>query len=430
MDPGYVIGALALGVLLHVLLLMLSQRWNGFAILTACFLVVAPLSLANLLPGLIAFKLARVYLTMLTVFAGVLIVRRLHPGPACLAMGSFIGMYVLAGIWSDYPIRAAYERIPLIFAFSAGVLFSLSLQHSWDLTRSLRILALAVALNAALYFAYLAVDPSGLIRLSPWGMNANTLGLTAAQMFLIALAVGIYDPVRRWRTFGFVLSSLSAVLLLASGSRGATGSAMIGLVILMLPLVRRPGRFITWTVLGGAVLLIAMTQFQTAVDRFQDIDFHNREGVWNKAMGYVQDSPIFGQGWVYAFTADGSMSPTNLHSAYLNILAETGLLGAVYFTIAVAATCVVGLKVRAQATRLGTHVGAVHFALAVFLALLGHAAIETAVLLGTTVQTIMLGLSVGLSDQVRLWLRQDGALISQVHFSSTPSVNAGAWGAA
>lgn len=124
---------------------------------------------------------------------------------------------------------------------------------------------------------------------------------------------------------------LGVGLLIASGfDRGLRRAAMVLLVA---------------TAVGGGAILHASGHFERAVS-FSDIGRIDREYMWKAAIGMIRDRPVLGHG-LNTFMANylryrvgGEAQPRYAHNCYLQVAAETGLVGLVTFLALLALLCV------------------------------------------------------------------------------------------
>src|SRR5690242_3330007 len=101
-----VLAAVAFGaVMLHVIWVLLSNRYPSIYVLAAAFMLLSPFSLSPLISGVGAFKLGRIYVTILMAISAFVFLRRTGLGPATKLFLFFIVYFFLGVIWSDHPLQ-------------------------------------------------------------------------------------------------------------------------------------------------------------------------------------------------------------------------------------------------------------------------------------------------------------------------------------
>jgi len=176
--------------------------------------------------------------------------------------------------------------------------------------------------------------------------------------------------------------------------------AMIGVFILVLPYLRRP-------ILLASILLVAFVIVSAAVsftesnivERFSNSTFENRYEKWGLALGHFRESPIFGVGWVTTEASDVG-GTANMHSIYLQILAETGIIGAIVFVFLIGLISLRFVRAIAQYRRDPFVSDAAYLAAALFVAALAHGVIEASAIVGTSVIGVLFPFSVSFLDRL------------------------------
>lgn len=386
---------------------LLSRRLNALYLVAATFTFMAPVSTASLLEHMALFKYGRVYLSVLIVLLGVLVLRLYRFGPASIAFIAFIGLYFSGALWSQAPLAAILHKGLFGAVFVSGVIIANGTRNIRDLHVGLRILACGGAAFGTFILLELVRNPeaiSGVGRLFAFGINPNRIGHTSAPILIVACSVALYDPAKFWRLFGYGLMGVLALVILYTGSRGAVGMAVIGSAVVAVPLVKRPGLFITSAAFVSVIAYIGLGLIADhARTRLGHVPEHLREDVWGMAMTYFREAPVFGQGWVHSqgILPQGAIPSTqNLHSIYFQVLAEIGFVGFFFFLLAM---LFVGLKL------LGSWRYAIQFPSAkpyaylmvgFFAAIFAHGFVESATFVGTTVNAVLLGWTIGMIDRL------------------------------
>lgn len=404
-DIIILLGAVIVGLVAHMGLILLWRKLNPLFLIAAAFSVLAPLSAGKDFPLVGETKLARVYCTVLMALVGVLIMRVFRPRGAGLAFTLFVGYYVLAGLYSDLPLAALQFKGLYALVVVAGISLAYSIRDLADLRNGLRILLCAAVVFALVLLAEIVKNPyvlSAVGRLTPWGVNPNRVGHEVGAMLLVAAAVALYDPSKVWKILGYALGGFFAIVVLSTGSRGSAGMVAVGGLIIGLPAVRRPGLLIATVVAGALTFYLALPLVSPeTTERLTDTNLSDRQALWNTALRDLQDSPLIGQGWVYSSELREGGSTANRHSTYMNILAETGLLGMAFFMIALAFIGLRGLRMfltlRAERT---TESRYAYFALALAAAVLAHCFVESSTIVGSSINALFLPFSFGLFDRL------------------------------
>ncbi len=175
------------------------------------------------------------------------------------------------------------------------------------------------------------------------GMHANELGLMANMMFAVLLytAMGMEKDSRRLLLFA--AAGLAAMTAALTFSRGA----FLGLLVVTAFFLVTRRRF-TQLGLGLVVLLVVafllpeafIERATTGLERRDvgTITAGRLDDIWRHLWPWVWDSPLIGHGlgstmWAPA-NLSGAMLPVgHPHSAYLGLLLDLGLVGAVIVTI-------------------------------------------------------------------------------------------------
>jgi hypothetical protein len=412
-DPLLLIGVVLAAVLGHVVLLVAARWVNVVFLVCAAFLVASPLSVAtDFGQATELIKWGRVYLSLLMIVAYVAAYRTFRLGPAGLAFLVFLGFYTVAGVWSSSPLAAIAFKGLYGIVVVGGVLMASSIRDFSELRTNLRILLLAAAFYGLIVLAGLAREPGALLsgRLQIWGWNTNRLGHDAAAMIAISFFVGLYDTSRTWKIAGLAMAGFFGVIVLGTGSRAAAGMTLLCSAVMAAPMFRRPVLLSIVILLGGLLLnFVSDMVAKEATQRLGDMSFSNRWSVWNSALDTFHDNMIIGAGWVADTTRRAGGATANLHSIYIQILAETGLVGAALF-LAMLVICGMRALVLLNIIRKvpGTAPYA-FFAFALAGATLAHGAAESSTLQGTNLNGLLLPFAVGLLDRLPQMIREAGA---------------------
>lgn len=368
----------------------------------AAFLFVATLSGAPGFEFFVVLKYLRPALLVATIVSLILARGWIEFGPTALGMAVFVVFYWIAGLWSPYPVAATLYKGNFLASVLAGFLLAQSIGRGISLESSLRILLFGAGSLVLTAIALLAQGQVAYVhnRLTVFDMNPNRMAEAAAWAGLIAACFLSLRPAGHWRTLGWAIFVVAILVVIMTGSRTAFGAAAIGVTVVWLwhsrdifTLIGRIGLCVAGLVVAGG-----MVELMT-LDRFRSFDLTNREWIWNHALEQFFAAPIAGQGWwtVPGTGPLGVASTGNLHSIYLQILAETGIMGAILFVIGCLCVAWGVLQPRIIGGTEGRSCIAVGIGL--FAAVLAYGFTESAPLTGATGATFLFGLGVGLIDR-------------------------------
>jgi len=410
MTTGLIIACIAIAA--HVLLVLFSKRVSPLAVLGAIYLGVAPFSTAGGLAFVEILKYVRIYSVTLLFVLAIFMFRLVRFRSTVLFLLGYLLFSLLATAWSDNPSQAFLFKTQPLITIMAGVFLAISADSPDKVRHIIRILLFGVLIYAILIWIELVANPYALGfkgRLTAFGINANRIGQSAAPCLIMTAFVALYDQVKKWRMFAYVLSAMLLVIVISSGSRGAVGEALVGLLVLGIPLVRRPiflcGVFIAIAMAGMVLESFVIDQ---AADRLTNTELSqtNRLKPWSEAWDHFIDAPIYGQGWVFKTYKRAKGSRSNMHSIYLQALAETGLIG---FFLLINVGLFSGFRYlwmyfnNQRATGGDT---IVYFGASITAAVLAHGVIEYGTITGTAINAILFGFGVGLIDCLRQWSAQ------------------------
>ncbi len=148
----------------------------------------------------------------------------------------------------------------------------------------------------------------------------------------------------RYRLLLALLFFLAIWSLAVTFSREAWSTVFLGIMFFVLLLVfpKRPRRlFFVFGILLISLALCALLGFILTSDRndpsFRYDTIFWRLHIWKDTFRMIEDSPVFGHGintfmqMFEAYRTDAGGSPTYAHNSYLQLMAETGIIGLVSF---------------------------------------------------------------------------------------------------
>jgi O-antigen ligase len=167
--------------------------------------------------------------------------------------------------------------------------------------------------------------------------NANgalfTLGVAAACVVAI---VANKEPVRR-------VAGILAVLLLglAVFSLSKTAAVLAVGILVIAIVAHRLGRWVvlvgTFVVMAAVALTVVLALTNGNLPLLSDELSERRTALWREAMAITADEPVFGVGpGIFAQTSPTALADADArwaHSAYLQVGAETGAIGAVLLAL-------------------------------------------------------------------------------------------------
>ncbi len=367
------------------------------ALLAAAFLVVAPLSLAAQLEAAPQLKIVRIGLcaagTLLAIASGAL-----RPaGAASAAVAVFAVFYVAAAAWSRFPLAGVAYKSIFLSAIFFGLALGASVAARRSLRRTMRLLGLVAALAAGLVLYQYRSNPTEVTRLGRlayFGMNANAVGMTAAGYLFLTVFLFLHER-GAWGGAGILGSAVLLAVILATGSRAAFAMALLGLTIQLMPWIPFPRRVVP-PIAAVAVLLALFSGWieAVAIERFTDFERNTREGMWKAGVRLFLQEPVLGHGWI-----SSGRSTANLQNAYLQVLAETGVVGGVLLLLA--AGHVVRTVVRRKRTLAARDRSVYYLATGIIAGLALHAIAESSLLHGSTVNTFLFAFALGMLESLQ-----------------------------
>lgn len=205
------------------------------------------------------------------------------------------------------------------------------------------------------------------------GLFYNRLRLAhvgVVALGLLGLVAFRGDAPRRPRVFAAVGAALLTAAVVLTYARTAMLGLVVGVAAVLLVRAGRRSRALVWVALTGALAGGTFLLTEYGRRRFADLlpDLELRRAMFECAVGMFEDHPVLGVGHgVYRLAVDAYARPplagvhlTSPHNQWLQVLAETGLVGALGFTVAWGAALVAAVRaarrtraVREEAVLLG-----------------------------------------------------------------------------
>lgn len=391
-------------------------------LLAGAFMLLSPLSMATDLAASGPAKYVRLGTAGLLVAFGAVARPGVRLGAASTALLAFVAFYVAASLWSQEVVWALFYKGMFAVSVLGGVLLGLSPRNEEQLKSGLRFLSIIAGFAGFLTFAQYLKNPvvAETARFTVFGLNANTVGMTAAALLLFCFFLALQERSAAWKWFSWTNVAILGIVIIATGSRGALGMAVIGCAFFASPLVRRPAALLlTCMLLTGIFYVVVTTLDFYSVDRLADWNSENRDGIWRAALRHFAASPVIGQGWLFT----SRHATANYSSIYLQTLAESGICGGILLL-----TSVVLIGGGARQMQSALRNTAFHtrwygyFAIGLVASVLAHGIVESGTFLGSTLNSLLLGFGVGLIDRLpELTSAEIPLRRLPPHCSSTPS---------
>jgi len=264
-----------------------------------------------------------------------------------LVFGGLVAYAVLSMLWTPSLIYVE-TKLPYFAFLSFWALTACALIVAGDPVRYRRffrvMLLFSLWIAVESFLSFLRALHSGTTLSFVLALSSNYLGLgrVIGPGLLVVLAYALYITRVLWARLALGLVSLCYLgLLLVIGGRTPFAAAMLGVVVLLVPLIRLGGgpRRVLWqagiaAALLCAVLLLALTSHRMSISmpytlaRFGALQGNPRYQAYVDTMQYVDQGPFFGQGiasWpVVLGLGDARMYP---HNVFLEVWFELGAFG-------------------------------------------------------------------------------------------------------
>lgn len=378
---------------------------NKIYFLAAAFLIVAPLSISGTASE--GIKYARLGLTVAMVGFGLFVYKAESFGSSTKAFLFFCTLFTIAGVWSDNVFWALFNKSMFLMSVGGGVYMAFTTKTQSELHGGIKLLALTGTIAGFFLFITYLMNPEDNTagdRIAVGGMNANTIGASAAPMFIFSFFLGLWQTGFKWRALCFSSSILLAIVILGSGSRGAVLMAIVGTLIATKPFLQKRASMVIMScaIPLGILQIVAVTAGFDIASKIPGLDRiteggnkeNTREGMWKYAYKKYETAPVFGIGWLHF--GNGS---ANCHNLYLQVLTETGIIGAAIFLSAL-----VQILLRTRDVKYELYGSSQPELLALPFGLLAsigvHGMVEASALFGTTALPLLLGYSIALIDRL------------------------------
>jgi O-antigen ligase len=284
------------------------------------------------------------------------VVRPLMRDPFLWAL---VGIAATSFIWSDFPNVSQKSGVLLL----QTTLFGLYFASRFSMKEQLRILAWALGIASVFSLLYslalpgAAIDSGGLWRgpLVHKNLFARLMVISGLSLLLVALNSRRYRYVI-WTVFG-----ITVTLILLSKSKTAL-VVFIALVILV-PIYRMLQRSDSLAIPFFSIMILVGTSvatwFVTNWEPFlysmgKDPTLSGRTDIWGAVIDKIWERPWLGYGY-NAFWENGGVGQkavfdviflniSQAHNGYLNLGAELGLLGLLFFVLSLLTAYIRAIK--------------------------------------------------------------------------------------
>lgn len=140
-----------------------------------------------------------------------------------------------------------------------------------------------------------------------------------------------------------LVGAICLIGIFVAGSKTSSIALLAFLVAIVISLkigkISLPGVAVVFVVSMIISYLIVILQIQTYFADFiqnvlhRDLTFTGRTVIWDAALEAFFDSPLFGNGMLVYMPASSDWTTTQAHNAFLNILANGGIIGLVLFVL-------------------------------------------------------------------------------------------------
>ena len=301
------------------------------------------------------------YIAALAVAPALLMARGVRPLARCWPAFAFAIFAAASIAWSAVPKESMRRSLDL---FTVMVITSTLV--SWCglvgfgrkaqiITGLLMIASLLVAILVPRLGVHHAYDLAQSVQAGRWRgifLHKNALGGIAVTSIVYGFR-SIRHETGPWKAFFIAARICSVVCCLMAGSAGAWGAALVAVAFFMLMRNRataNPIALVAMTLIGGALLQgLSLSQGQLAEALGRDTTFSGRTEIWALGRSMIQHHLLFGSGLgtdgaIFGAVAQRQLfdSAVDLHSGYLDVLFNLGLVGAALMIGAVGAAMLRG----------------------------------------------------------------------------------------
>jgi hypothetical protein len=227
----------------------------------------------------------------------------LRPGEKRYVPG-IVWIYPAAGVWMMVCVAGTSNNLDMLLIRGQGIVMALaaislvgSLRDLEDLARFMRAMAVGTTLALVVPISSLAIQGSaafipGLHRLEPWGASPNLIGVSFVISGAMLLYLMMTTKVQLYRLICMGGFAVSCGLILLTGSRMSFMALGTVSVLMLFPLVKRPGILIAGGIVG-AILIPIITSFEEGAGaRITELHSSGRFGIWWEYMHVFVSRPL------------------------------------------------------------------------------------------------------------------------------------------
>ena len=333
-------------------------------------------------------------------------------------------VFTIAALWSSSPYWGLLYKSMFVCSVCASISLANCLRSESDfrtLTRTLTFTAF-VAVVIVAYLTFVAEDYviwKG--RLVIAHMNANSMGLSAAIFALLCLFHLLIRDAKAWRILAVSVIAVMFVLIIYSGSRAAVLTVIAGIMVLMPALGRNRQSVVVFTIFSLLSLAVVSAVWINLPDAetadsyglvsgpgkspgslriLDELTKDTRMKTWRRvAETWLDNHFALGAGWLHR-----NNRWALVQSSYLQVIAEAGvpgLLCVLIFLFGGISTVIRAVRLAPQRRRFGAVF--IYVFAAAFSALAFHGFFESASVVGSSPNAVLLGFSAAqLDTQLRL----------------------------
>jgi O-antigen ligase len=260
---------------------------------------------------------------------------------------------ILSVYWSTYPDLTLRRAIRVVLEVFSLILLTCTYSRR---TEPLRIIFLAFATIVVLDVASLATPSHSFSSNPPGFVGVHGHKNSAGEFYFFALplfGLAIFDrSIAIGRYVAPLAFFLGTALILLSRSKSAIGLfAVTTLCVFAIRLLRRMREYtavllLIYLLIGVAVVVAVLgIGFTDTVELLTgDVSFTGRTAVWDYVLARWQQNPYFGEGfgalWQVGVQMGDYMKAAQLvwvmneaHNGYLDVLAQTGIIGLLFLIV-------------------------------------------------------------------------------------------------
>jgi exopolysaccharide production protein ExoQ len=409
----------------HAVLFVAARYFNIVALLVATFVMLAFLGFASTRGDPTPIRLARIYVAAVSLLLALRTISLSEIRGAGLLYLGFVILYVISSLWSIAPVDALARKTIYAMPMILGLLLGYAIRDRRDFDRSLRLLIIPGCAFALLFVLHIAGGPTH-GRLRVLGTNPNQAGAFSAYMAIFCAYIALYSRAKIWRIIAYATGTVLAMAVLYTGSRGAAVVTILGCLTVFLPLARRPLAVVVLALVLLATGWFVEQQARTeASERMTETGLTGRDTLWSTGLSEIQDSPLFGVGWVpSADPGEGFAQSFNWHSTWIQVLVDSGLVGVTLLLGVVLVTAIYSLRTRRLLAGRSDLQPPFFLAGALFGSALAHGLVESAPVIGSSLASLLFPFSIVLLERLPIILGVEAPLTGEELLADQADVEA------